>query len=203
MNKTNLTNKQNPLTKRREPFQFMLGLGIFGSVVFFSLLTVVYISRRSAANWVSFQLPIVFWYSTLVILLSSFTLHLANQAFKQERFFTYRIQMGTTLTLGVAFITMQLTGWGQLFSQGITLTKSVAGAFVYVLSGLHILHILGGLVFLVVIFAEALRRISYVDSFVYSVNPPNQLRIRLVTTYWHFVDVLWLFLFLFLLYHHS
>jgi cytochrome c oxidase subunit 3 len=108
-----------------------------------------------------------------------------------------------TLTLGFTFITMQCMGWSQLIEAGITLSRSPAGSFVYLLSGLHMLHILGGLIFLVVIFIESLRRTSYVDSFVYSVNPPNQLKIKLATMYWHFVDILWLCIFLFLWCQHS
>lgn len=202
MDKLNLK-QHNILTKRREPFRFMLWLGIFGSAMLFLLLAVIYLSRKSASDWVSFQLPQIFWLSTLVIILSSLTLHLANRAFKSEHFFTYRLQIAFTLTLGIGFIIMQLIGWSELIKAGVKLSTSPAGAFVYLLSGLHILHIFGGLVFLVILFIAALRRISYVDSFVYSVNPPNQLRIRLVTTYWHFVDVLWLLLFIFLLYNYS
>jgi cytochrome c oxidase subunit 3 len=203
MNKINLKKDQNRLTKRREPYQFMLLLGIFGSVLFFLLLTLVYLSRKSASDWMNFHLPDVFWLSTLIILLSSFSLHQANLAFRREQFFLYRVQMGMTLTLGFTFITMQFLGWSQLIESGITLSRSTAGSFVYLLSGLHMLHILGGLIFLVVIFTESLCRTSYVDSFVYSVNPPNQLKLKLATMYWHFVDILWICIFMFLWYQHS
>ena len=203
MDKINLKKEQNRLTKRREPYQFMLSLGIFGSMLFFLLLTLVYLSRKSASDWMNFHLPSVFWFSTFIIILSSFSLHQANFAFRREQFFLYRIQIGMTLMLGFTFITMQFLGWSQLIESGITLRRSTAGSFVYLLSGLHMLHIVGGLIFLVVIFTESLRRISYVDSFVYSVNPPNQLKIRLATIYWHFVDILWVGIFLFLWYQHS
>jgi len=203
MDKINLKKQQNRLTKRREPFQFMLMLGLFGSAMLFLLLTVVYLSRKTASDWINFQLPEVFWLSTFTILMSSFSLYQANRAFQEERFFLYRMQLGITLMLGFTFITMQLLGWGQLIGHGLTLSRSTSGAFVYLLSGLHILHILGGLIFLVILFIESMRRTSYVDSFVYSVNPPTQLKIKLVTTYWHFVDVLWIFIFLFLWYQHS
>ena len=77
------------------------------------------------------------------------------------------------------------------------------GGFVYIISGVHLLHILVGLVFLTIMLVEAMRRRPYVDSFVYSVNPPNKLKIRLITLYWHFVDLLWIGLFIFLLVHHG
>lgn len=203
MDKINLKKEQNRLNKRREPYQFMLLLGIFGSVLFFLLLTLVYLSRKSSSDWMNFRLPGVFWLSTLLILLSSFSLHQAHLAFRREQFFLYRIQLGMTLTLGFTFIPMQFLGWSQLIETGITLGRSTAGAFVYLLSGLHMMHILGGLIFLTVLFTESLRRTSYVDSFVYSVNPPNQLKLKLATMYWHFVDILWIGIFLFLWYQHS
>ncbi|MES2733679.1 MAG: cytochrome c oxidase subunit 3 [Bacteroidota bacterium] len=203
MDKINLKRQQHLLIKRQEPFRFMLLLGIFGSAMLFLLLTVIYLSRKSGSDWIAFELPTIFWFSTLIMTLSSLTLQQANRAFKAEHFFTYRLQMGATLTLGLLFITMQLMGWNELIEQGITLGKSTAGAFVYLLSGLHILHILLGLIFLLILFTEAIRRMSYVDSFVYSVNPPNQLKMKLVSIYWHFVDVLWMCIFLFLWYQHS
>ena len=191
------------LTKRGEPYQFMLWLGIVGSGLLFLFLIFAYLVRKSASDWADVALPRIFWLSTLVILLSSLTLHWANKAFRNESFPKYRWLMGFTLLLGTAFVVMQAIGWFNMLSAGINLQNSPAGAFVYIISGLHLIHILGGLLFLVIVFSEALRRISYIEAFVYSVNPPNQLKINLVTIHWHFVDVLWLLLFLFLLYHHT
>ncbi len=186
--------------KRREPLQFMLWLAVGASGLIFLFLMSTYVVRRNNVNgWNAQPLPSLFWFSTLAILLSSITLSRANKAFKTEHFLVFRAMMGSTLGLGIAFILLQILGWNQLFSGGITLSKSVSGAFVFIISGVHLLHILGGLVFLVIVFVEALKNIKYVDSFVYSVNPPNQLKLNLVSIYWHFVDVLWLILFGFML----
>ncbi|GAB2597720.1 cytochrome c oxidase subunit 3 [Spirosoma areae] len=193
----------NFVTKRREPFRFMVWLGIASSVMVFTMLLVAYVIRQTGSGWVSVKLPNVFLISTLVILLSSFTLHIAVQAFRHERFANYRTNLATTLVLGTLFMLLQGWGWRQMFLAGVKLEGNPAGGFIYILSGIHLLHILIGLIFLGVALAEALRRRPYVDSFVYSVNPPNRLRIRLITLYWHFVDILWLGLFLFLLVHHG
>lgn len=192
----------NILTKRREPFRFMLIVGIVGIVFLFLTLSLLYMLRKSGTDWVAFHIPAIFWVSTGMILLSSVTLHLANNCFKQEHFRWYRWLTGTTLTLGVLFICTQLAGWWQLTREGIGM-KTPAGAFLYMLTGLHILHILGGIIFLSVAFVQAVKRSEYVDAFVYSVNPPNLLRLQLGTLYWHFVDGLWIYLFLFLLYHQG
>ena len=191
------------ITKRREPFRFMVWLGIASSVMLFTVVLVVYIIRRSASDWTDVKLPNVFLISTIAIVLSSLTLHNANQAFRHERFDSYRSNMGTTLVLGTLFILLQGWGWWQMIRSGIGLTGNPSGSFVYIISGIHLLHILIGLIFIVIALAEALRRRPYIDSFVYSVNPPNQLKIRLITLYWHFVDVLWIVLFIFLIIHHG
>lgn len=190
------------LTKRREPFRFMLWLGIGGSVLLFTVLLGIYMVRQSGPGWADVALPNVFILSTLVILLSSLTLHNATRAFQHEQFASYRINVATTLVLGTLFILLQAWGWRQMIKAGVGLEGNPAGGFVYVLSGLHLFHILIGLVFLTIALVEALRRRAYVEAFVYSVNPPNQLKIKLLTLYWHFVDVLWVLLFVFLLVHH-
>ncbi|WP_338873246.1 heme-copper oxidase subunit III [Spirosoma sp. SC4-14] len=192
----------NFITRRREPFRFMVWLGIASSVMLFTILLVTYIIRRTGPGWVDVKLPNVFLISTVVIVLSSFTLHNANLAFRHERFSSYRINMASTLVLGTLFILLQGWGWRQMILAGVGLKSNPAGSFVYIISGIHLLHILIGLIFLVIALIEALRRRMYVDSFVYSVNPPNQLKIKLITLYWHFVDILWVGLFLFLLAHH-
>jgi cytochrome c oxidase subunit 3 len=148
-------------------------------------------------------LPSLFLISTAVILLSSLTLHLANNSFRSDGFVRYRVLMGSTLGLGVLFIILQLLGWQQLISGGVSMSNNPSAGFIYVISGLHILHILGGVVALGLAVIDSLKNYNYVDAFVYSVNPPNQLKIRLITLYWHFVDVLWLILFAFLVYQHG
>jgi cytochrome c oxidase subunit 3 len=181
----------------------MVWLGIASSVTLFTMLLVTYIIRRTGSGWADIKLPAVFLVSTVVIILSSFTLNNATQAFRHERFGNYRTNLATTLVLGALFIVLQSWGWRQMIRAGIGLEGNPAGGFIYIISGVHLLHILIGLVLLGITLAEALRRRPYVDSFVYSVNPPNRLKIRLITLYWHFVDLLWIALFIFLLVHHG
>ncbi|WP_229311102.1 cytochrome c oxidase subunit 3 [Larkinella soli] len=195
--------KNNFITRRREPKRFMLWLSMGGSVLLFTVLLAIYVIRRAGSDWRDVPIPMVFLASTAVIVSSSLTLHIANGAFRRERFGQYRLYLGTTLFLGILFVVLQVLGWRELVLKGVYLQTNPSSSFLYVLSGLHLLHILFGLLFLGVAFAEALRRLPYIDAFVYSVNPPNRLKIQLITLYWHFVDVLWIFVFLFLLIHHG
>lgn len=191
--------QENPFTRRREPFGFMLWLGVIGSSLLFGVIFLEYILHSQGANWQLPVLPDMFWLSTLVILFSSITLHEANLAFIQERFLHYRIFLAATLMLGVTFMLLQGWGWLALIEGGNFNNQHTSLGLIYLLTGLHLLHILIGVVYLGVLFRKALKNRTYVDSFVYSVNPPNRLRLKLITRYWHFVDMLWVAVFLFLL----
>lgn len=193
----------NQLTKRREPFAFMLYLAIVGSGLLFFFLLLVFITKEARNQDIPLKTPGVFWVSTFVIIASSLTLQGANKAFKEERFRSYRLNISITLLAGIMFIILQGLGWQKMLSAGITMANNTGGMFIYVLSGLHILHTLGGLIALASANKDAFQRMQYVDSFVYSVNPPNQLKIKLISIYWHFIDILWIILFLFLVYHAS
>jgi cytochrome c oxidase subunit 3 len=132
----------------------------------------------------------MFWYSTAVIIISSITLYLSNIAFKERDMGKYRSLVVTTLILGILFLVMQVIGFEQLWIKGITLTKNVSFSFLYVIVGLHALHVIGGIIALVVLFAKA---------FSNKVRNYNILPLEVISTYWHFVDALWIYLLIFLL----
>lgn len=193
----------NQLTKRREPLSFMLYLGILGSSLLFFFIVLVFVTKEFNNQQIRLKIPGVFWASTFVILTSSSTLQWANKAFKEERFRSYRLNISLTLIFGIAFMILQAWGWRQMILRGITMSNNTGGMFIYILSGLHLVHALGGIIALGIANNDAFKRMEYVESYVYSVNPPNQLKLRLISIYWHFIDALWLLLFIFLLYHAS
>jgi cytochrome c oxidase subunit 3 len=190
--------QENALSKRREPLGFMLWLGVAGSSLLFATIFVIYLIRMDGENSHIIALPDMFWLSTLVILFSSITLHEANLAFEQERFLHYRVFLGTTLVFGVIFMLFQITGWYEMIKSGILASTDNSDGFVYLLTAIHLVHILAGVIYLFILFSKAIKNRTYVDSFVYSVNPPNRLRLKIMTRYWHFVDALWLVVFIFL-----
>jgi cytochrome c oxidase subunit 3 len=194
--KHSIKDKENPFTKRREPLGFMLWLGVLGSSLLFGVIFLEYLLRMDGGNWHFVALPDMFWLSTLVILFSSITLHEANLAFIQERFLHYRIFLAATLMLGVTFMLLQGVGWLEMIEGGGMVNQGTSFGFIYLLTGLHLLHILIGVIYLGVMFRKALKNRTYIDAFVYSVNPPNLLRLKLITRYWHFVDILWVAVFL-------
>lgn len=192
---------ESGLFRRREPFTFMLYLAIVGSSLLFLFILLVFLRKEWVNQDVTVPLLPIFWISTGLIVLSSFLLQDARQAFTQERFVRYRRGLILVNVLGFSFMATQLYGWKLLFDLQITMANDTGGSFLYILSGLHVFHTAGGVIALAVALRDALGHRQYIDSFVYAVNPPNQLRLKLIGIYWHFVDVLWVILFLFLVFH--
>lgn len=176
--------------KRIHPHKFTLWVGIGSILMMFAGLTSAYIVKRNQPNWLGFELPQFFWYSTVAIIASSITIHLALKAFREREMAKYRQLMGLTFLLGVAFIVLQVLGFRQLMDQGLTLQFNVSYSFLYLIVGLHAAHVLGGIIAIAV---------TYLRSFSTRVKNYNPVPVELVSTYWHFVDVLWIYLLIFLM----
>jgi len=179
-----------PSRTRIHPHKFALWVACAGIVMMFTALTSAYIVRKAAGNWLEFELPNIFYWNTLVILTSSLTLHSAYLAFQRGWAKAYASLLGATLLLGLVFLGLQYEGWQAMVEQGIPLKTNPSGDFIYVISGIHGAHVLGGLAALAVSFGLALLR-------PFRQTPVRKLRLELVLTYWHFVDFLWLYLLIF------
>lgn len=176
--------------KRIHPHKFTLWVGLASIVMMFAGFTSAYIIKRNQGNWVSFDLPKVFWCSTAVIIISSITLRVAKTAFKRRQMLQYKNLVVATLILGVLFILLQIIGFKQLWANGITLQANVSFSFLYVIVGLHALHVVGGIIALLVMFAKAFSR---------RVRNYDIVPVDVISTYWHFVDFLWIYLLIFLI----
>ena len=176
--------------KKIHPHKFTLWVAIGSITMMFAGLTSAYIIKRNQANWITFNLPVVFWYSTAVIIASSVTLLLAKKAFDNREMSKHRQFLIATLVLGILFIALQIVGFSQLWKSGLTLTKNVSISFLYPIVGLHAVHVIAGVIALVVMFLKAFST----KSRSYSAVP-----IEMMSTYWHFVDLLWIYLFIFLM----
>jgi cytochrome c oxidase subunit 3 len=177
--------------KRLHPHKFTLWIAIASMLMMFAGFTSAYIVKRNQSNWLEFSLPPIFWYSTLVILTSSVTIYLASKAFKARNMARYRALITITAGLGVLFVVLQWLGFQYLADHGVKLIgngSNPAGSFLGVITGVHMLHVLGGVVALLVMFIKAYstRRKSY-----------DPIPVELVGIYWHFVDGLWIYLFIF------
>lgn len=179
--------------EKRKVAKPLLWVGLVSIVMMFAGLTSGYIVRRSQGNWLEFDLPEAFNYSTLTIILSSLILIGVMRMFKQgnDKFLVGGI--GLTFLLGVLFAWLQLQGWKELMQEGVYFTgpgSNAAGSFLYVITLAHLAHLIGGLIVLLVLFFRA-RGGAYHD---------NPLGLTLGATFWHFLGLLWIYLFLFLLF---
>ena len=176
--------------KKIHPHKFTLWIGIGSILMMFAGLTSAYIVKRNQANWITFELPLAFWYSTGAIVLSSITLFFAGRSFKEREMQQYRSLMTATIILGILFIVLQVIGFKQLWAIGVTLQKNVSFSFLYIIVGLHAVHVIGGIIALLVLFAKAFSK----KTRNYTTVP-----VEVTSTYWHFVDILWIYLLIFLI----
>lgn len=180
------------------PKKFGLWLGLGSIIMMFAGLTSAFIVRQAQGNWTAYKLPDLFWISTLAIILSSFTLIMGERAIKNGNSLLYKRMIGVTFLLGLGFAVLQYYGWLALASYGIILQgNDPSGAFLYVISGIHVVHVLAGLLFLAIFYFRTFKKVDAAEKLIEDMNPEKHLGIELLSTYWHFVGVLWLYLFFF------
>ncbi|SMO38909.1 cytochrome c oxidase subunit 3 [Solitalea koreensis] len=175
------------------PKKFILWLFIVTSIMLIGAFTSAYIVRKAEGNWVEFELPKVFMLSTALIVLSSFTMHWAYISGKKLNFGAQKTALWITFALGLGFLGSQWTAWQQLVAQKVFFIGNPSGSFLYVISGAHAMHIIGGLVFLIACLAGVYKNIPQVK---------NVFRLELASIFWHFIDILWIYLYVFLLLNH-
>ncbi|RYU97509.1 cytochrome oxidase subunit III [Emticicia agri] len=172
-------------------WKFMVWLFIITIIMLFASQTSAYLVRRAEGNWVEFDIPQIFWFSTLVLLVSSVSMHFSLQAAKKNNQALLKTAVAITFIFGMTFLVMQYLGWQNLQQQGVFLKGNPSGSFFYVFTGLHMAHLLIGLGILVATFIMAFRM---------KINSKNTLLVEVCATAWHFLDLLWVYLFVFLLY---
>ncbi len=172
------------------PKKFALWAACASITMMFVALTSAYMVRQAAGNWLEFPLPTIFFVNTAILLLSSATLHGSYLAFKREREGLYKGLLIASLTLGLYFVYAQYEGWLALQEMGVPLKLNPSGDFIYVVSGIHAAHVIGGIAAILVATIMAFSR-------SFRVTPARKLRFEMTLTYWHFVDFLWVYLIVF------
>lgn len=168
----------------------MMYIGIISIVMLFAGLTSAYVLRMGQRGWESIDLPAAFIYSTILILLSSGTMYWAQYSVRQNNNRNVVLGLLFTLLLGLGFAYSQFDGYSQLVANGHFLVgNNPASSFLYFISGAHLAHMVGGLLSVLVTVIRA-------GSGKYSAE--NHLGLKLTATYWHFLDILWVYLFAFL-----
>ena len=191
MDKQELMNEE--LLKSRKAKKFNLWLGMIGMFMMFAALTSGFIVYTASGvdKGIKTILPYAFIYSTTVIVLSSISMHLAYKAVKANQISKQKTFLLITIVLGIVFFWLQVEAWSVLFHRGITFVNSNASqSFIYVFTGLHLAHIIAGVLVLVRCYIGALKNIP-LDN--------NIFRMELASIFWHFLDLLWIYIYVFLL----
>jgi cytochrome c oxidase subunit 3 len=172
------------------PKKFGMWLFLASVVMLFAALTSAYIVRQAEGNWVYFELPQVFYSTTIVILLSSVTMQWAYFAAKRDERKTVMSMVFVTSVLGTLFLIGQVWGWGLMADQGIHFVGNPSGSFVIVLTLVHGLHLVSAVIFIFFVLGAAIKG---------KIHSRSLAQIEMCATYWHFLGGLWLYLFVFLL----
>jgi len=178
----------NQQRQKMHPNKFTLWVAIGSIVMMFAGLTSAFIVKSNQVNWKTVSMPKIFWVSTAVIVLSSLTIQLALRSFKDRQMNRYRSWIGVTIILGTAFLILQWLGFQDLWAQKVTFKGAGAGQFLYVIFGLHGIHVIGGVIALIAMFIKA---------FTGKIKLYSSAPVEVAATYWHFVDLLWIYLLIF------
>lgn len=175
------------------PKKFALWLFMVTVVMLFAAWTSAYIVRQAEGNWLEYDLPEVFWVTSGIVVLSSITLQWAYFSAKKDNFANLRTGMVLTVLLGIGFLVGQWYSWIALVDREVFFVGNPAGSFLYVITGMHALHLISGLLFLIIVL---------ISTFKFKVHSKAMITMEMATTYWHFLGGLWLYLFMFLLLNH-
>jgi len=181
--------EQQKITRAKK---MMLWFGIISLSMSFAGLTSAYVVSKERPDWLTdFQIPQAFYISLAVILLSSITIHIAKRSIIKEENKKGMILLVSTFFLGVAFIVLQFKGFSQIIANGYYFTgseSSITTSFIYLVVLLHVVHISAALISMLVVIYNHYK-LKYTNG--------KTLGIELAATFWHFVDILWIYLFLF------
>ena len=180
------------------PYETMLYLGMLGSGFIFLYLTAAFLlTDQNRPESASLQMPVAFLISTAVLVLSGLTASKMRLHCQEEDISRLESSLRATFLLGVVFAVLQFAGWKELTAMGIKFTGLPSGSYLYVLSGIHIFHLVGAMVFAVILLAK-LRKTQEdgILRLIWTTNPFEKMRIRLFVVYWHFMDLVWIVLFL-------
>lgn len=185
--------KLEELRKQRKAKKFNLWLGMIGMFMMFAALSSGFIVYTASGvdKGIKTILPQTFVYSTIVIILSSVTLHMAFKAAKVNNLAKQKLLLSATIVLGIVFFVLQVQAWGILTSQGVYfINNNASQSFIYIFTGLHLAHIIAGILVLLRAYVGAAKPIP---------QDNNVFRMDLATIFWHFLDLLWIYIYVFLL----
>ncbi len=188
----------NSRSSKLHPYNIFLTLILASITVLFLAFSVAYVYSRVEADIPAIELPIIFYFNTLILIGSSFTMRWAKQCYLNDQTERYQLALLSTILLTVIFMVCQYIGWSDLFNRKLFFGTENSSSYLYLISGLHFAHVLTGLPFLILFLNTARKKMKEpVSVLIYFSDPEKRLKLRLLTIYWHFLDILWIYLVLF------
>lgn len=197
--KSNIREKKTTLEKmeQQHPYIMMMYLGMMGICMAFTLLMLLFFNEsliKAVTHPIAF--PYAFFISTIAIVSSSFFLEKARQQFYKDNFKKLRNNLFVVFGLGIVFLTLQIIGGYELHQNKIYLEGKTAGSFLYIISAFHMIHLMGGLIYSAVLLNQYIKKANDAVQILITVtNPYEKIKLQLLTIYWHFMDVLWVTIF--------
>jgi cytochrome c oxidase subunit 3 len=181
------------------PQKFALWVAMASMTMFFAALTsALLVKKGDYQEWENFKLPDIFTYSTVVIVALSVVIQLALVSYRKAKFFLFRSLLFFSLLLGLLFLYLQVTGWGILTAMGKPLTGNLSGSFIYLITSMHGLHLVVGLLVTLIFLVMAIRsRKDPIYELRNIINPKRQLNLELLVGFWHYIDAVWIYLYVF------
>lgn len=182
------------------PLYILITLVLGSITALFLGFTVAYVYSRVQNGQAPVDIPVLFYFNTIILLGTSYIWVLIKRAYETDQTRRYKLLLWITLGLSVVFLFAQILAWQQMLDMNIGLTTSTLASYLYVISAIHFLHVIGGLPFLVFFIKDARERLVEPASvLVYLSDPDKKRRITVLSIYWHFLDALWIYLILFFL----
>lgn len=182
------------------PKQIVLTLVIIAITALFAAFSISYMYSRIQSGIPPVQLPWLFYFNSLFLLASSYSLFRAEKAYLADETRKYQALIGITIVISIVFLGLQILAWKQMQQMNIFISAANTGSYLYLITAAHFLHLIVGIPFLIVFFVNALTRMkSPVSVLVYFSDPAKKRDLKLLTIYWHYLDILWIYLVLFFL----
>lgn len=176
------------------PKKFAMWLFMVTIAMLFAAFTSAYLVRQGEGNWMFYELPKEFFITTAILILSSLTMHYSYINAKKDNIKNVKLGLGLSVVLGLVFLIGQYFIWNILVNHEVYFVGNPSGSFLYVLTGIHGVHLVSGIIFMI---------ITLVKAYKYKIHSKNLTTLQMCASYWHFLDGLWVYLLIFLLLNHN
>jgi len=186
------SSEQEAYDKKAKTYKMLLYFAMISIIMIFAGLTSAFVVSKQRPDWLKdLVIPVTFTYSTILLLISSITFYLAKRAIKSDDHSLTKVYLLITLALGMSFVYLQFKGFDLLFNQGLVpfgSASKVTISFLYAFVFVHVAHLFGGIISLIYVIYNHYKQ---------KYNSSQCLGIELSGIYWHFMDFIWVYLFLF------